>query len=121
MKIAIVCCTPFHILNALNCTVNIFKEDSVDIFVCDHFQHSINYFNKLKRVLVLNNIYNVEDFKWDREGTYIENIQILSSLLPISIIDNKEVLYDYVYISNLGKFGLHLYNISKGVNSKTKL
>ena len=56
MNVAFVCCTPYQLFNAINYIIGN-PADSFDIFICDHFNCSLDIYKNLTQCSLLNQCY----------------------------------------------------------------
>ena len=82
MKIIISCCTPYHIFNAINLKIHKYKNEKVDILICNHFNNSKNIFENIKSSDIFENVYYIEDLdlgKLNNKFIEVSNSSILFS------------------------------------------
>lgn len=122
MNIAIVCCTPYHIINAINLKLNKFIQDEVDIYISNHFSNSYEIFCKLKEINIFSNTVYVSDHKLDTKFSkvglwkirYFKNIQIMCN-------EHFDLDYDIICLSAGSYFSIVFYECLFNKNNRIKL
>ena len=56
-RVALICATPYHLYNAINMSRSIYKNECIDIFVINDFEFSYEYFEKIRKKAIFNNVY----------------------------------------------------------------
>lgn len=65
MEIAFFCSTPYQIINAINIKNSFHREDSVDIYVLNHFHNFEWLVERLKISTAFSNVYTINDGDFD--------------------------------------------------------
>lgn len=117
MKIAISCCTPYHIFNAVNLKVNQYLKDEVDIYICNHFNGSYDIYNRIKELNLFTNVYYVED---KTQGNFHRlkmilkyKLMVLNDDFNLKYKNNYEIIYIAAYSIFNGAFSSYLKNRNK--------
>lgn len=124
MRIAIVCCTPYHIINAINLKINKFIYDEVDIYVSNHFSNSYEIFCRLKEINIFSNTVYVSDHKLYTKFSkaklwkirYFKNFQIMCD----GYFDYSSY-YDIICLSAGSYFSIVFYEYLFNKNNRIKL
>lgn len=120
MKIAIVCCTPFHIFTTVHLKLTEFKNYDVDVYISNHFNNSQEIFKRVKGLNLFNNCYYIEDkgeglpHKMKLAKMYLTNS--INSFIDFNLIE-----YNSVYIFAFSRFSVSLIEKVKSKNQKSKI
>lgn len=96
--------TPYNLFNYINMKINLFKNENVDLIISNFDKKNENYYNNLKRLNIFNNVYFVEQSKFN-ENDLIKNPLKRNIKKTIAEIINR-FFFDYyfsIYCSKMDK------------------
>ena len=109
MKIAISCCTPYHIFNAINLKINKYSDSEMDIFICNHFLNSKEIFKNVKESNIFKNVYYIEDLN---RSSFIYKKMVWLKCYN-GIFDKRNKRYDMFCFSSYSAFNISIASYLK--------
>lgn len=103
--IAISCCTPYHIINAINLKLNLYSDEKVDLFICSHFQNAEKVYKKALQSELFNNVYLIDDEKLNIRQVYRMKFFNDYSIVGIDI---RKLKYNKLHFSTYGNFNINI-------------
>lgn len=115
MKVLFLCCTPYHLFNAINLTKQLHKKDEVDLFIFEHFNNAQLYANKIKASSIFSQIKCIKDRPEQRirilKYSFSKSI-LFDTLKYYNQVEVKE--YDHIYTSHKWEFfKVYLHKVYK--------
>lgn len=120
MKVAVVCCTPFHIFTTVHLMLTEFKNYDVDVYISNHFNNSQEIFKKVKDLNIFDNCYYIKD-KGQGVAHKGKLFKMYISNNLNSFIDESLKEYDSIYIFAFSRFSVSLIENVKSKNKKTEV
>lgn len=71
MKVAFICCTPYHIILSLHLAETKYYNFKKDIYICDHFVNANKIYNKLKDNPIFCNVFFIEDHSLNYDKSFL--------------------------------------------------
>lgn len=115
--IAISCCTPYHIINAINLKLNLYSSEKVDLFICSHFQNAEIVYKKALKSDLFNNVYLIDDEKLTVNE--VNRIKLFHNYNILGI-DVSKLKYDIFYFSAYTNFNINIARYLK-LKQKTRI
>lgn len=115
--IAISCCTPYHLINAINLKLNLYSEEKVDLFICSHFKSAEVVYKRAIESKVFNNVYLINDENLTGIQVYVMKLFNNFNILGIDISKFK---YEVFYLSAYSNFNMHFARYLK-IKHKAKI
>lgn len=107
MKVAVICCTPYHIFNAVNMKLSTYQQDQVDLYICDHFQNSYNLYQKIQNMKLFSKVFYVTDSHTKYKPLFAKLLRIFRYVKYLAPQYNKE--YDVLHTSTNNLFTIIFY------------
>ncbi|MEH6991077.1 hypothetical protein [Cytobacillus firmus] len=125
MRIAFVCCTPYHIILSVHLSETVYKNYEKDIFICNHFNNSYEVFNELKQQSNWRKVFFVEDHEINYDKSFLKCKKISfflnKDIKQIIDTENESVYYDEICIFTHNIFSKMLFENAQNLNGNLKI
>lgn len=124
MKKIFICCTPYQLIVAYQLKLTVYKNNVVDIILCETFNNSKSIYLKIKKCNDFNTVYFMKKEIFDKNLLIYKNDKIMEVLVKGKLkkmgLSFDASLYDEVFFANIGGVSFLLAKYLKLKNENIK-